>query len=134
MISKDIIQRLLRRRFILPLIALFLVNILLICYEPNTGSEQKFFFNGFQCINATIIAMSLNIIATKIALKYHYFRKIIIFLGSILGGVSLVIFDVCDKVSQNSMDGQMSDDSRLEIRCTQLIVSQIALIVLLLMH
>ena len=41
MISKDIIQRLLRRRFILPLIALFLVNILLICYEPNTGSEQE---------------------------------------------------------------------------------------------
>ena len=120
-------------------IILFFVNNLLIYYEMNTGFEHilneyyilYYIFDICHTINSLIVLRAVFAIGFEIGLKYNYFGKTFTYFAAILSVVTFVISYVFSKVSLNSLDGQMSDDSRLHIHCTQLIVSQIGLIVLI---
>ena len=144
--SYDNIQPLIGRRFILPFILLFFANILLICYELNTGIEHilneikssvifPFVFSTTQIVNSWIIALVAFPIGFYIASKYQTHSKasdLIIFLTFV---TFFVILFVCAGICVLSMStislvAQLSTDSRLQIQCTVLLVTQIVLFVL----
>ena len=145
--SYDNIQPLIGRRFILPFIILFFANILLICYELNTGFEHIFkerkrsvifnlVFSITQTLNSSIIAFVVTAISIYIASKSHIkdsgFNVIIVFLTlfTIFFGTIFVCFGIsCLYMSTESFGALLSTDSRFQIQCTLLLVSQIGLFV-----
>ena len=141
--SYDNIQPLIGRRFILPFIVSFFANILLFCYELNTGFEhilnQKnpsfilvLVFGITQIVNSWIIASVVIAISIDIGSKFHIKATDFIFLLTFTS--FFVIFFVCLgisclSISTKSLVDKMSTDSRLQIQCTVLLVSQIGLFV-----
>ena len=117
----------------------FFCNTFLIWYELNTGFEyilnEGFNVVGFvleicQYYNAMVFFRIVLAIGANIGLKYNYFgKKWLHFVSAFVP--SYLIFCVYWKLHYYSMDGQMSDDSRLQIQCTELMLSQIGLIVLM---
>ena len=133
MVSKDNIQPLIGRRFILPFIALFFVNILLICYEINTGFEDisdkkniywmKFVFLIIfvitQTVNAMIISWFGLLIGVFIGSVFDFMDKFFGFLFVV--SLWMITFAGCFITSFYALLGEMSADSRLQIQCTILL-------------
>ena len=141
--SYDNIQPLIGRRFILPFIILFFANILLICYELNTGIEHilneknrsfifKLVFSTTQSLNSWIIAFVALPIGFYIA--SHIKASGFIVILSIFVTFFVILFacvGICGlSMSTISFGAQLSADSRLQIQCTVLLVTQIGLFVL----
>ena len=137
--SEDNIQPLIGRRFILPFIVLFFVNIFVICYELNTGFENIFNgTNNFACtvfiltqtVNSSIIVLVVMTISLYIAYKFESHREfayLIVVLSPVTSVfTSLVFTDTWGRsISTDSLGAQMSADSRLQIQCSVLLVTQI---------
>ena len=142
--SEDNIQSFIGRRFILPFIVLFSVNILVICYELNTGFENIFNEeNNFACtvfiltqvLNSLIIALVVMTISLYIGYKLESHRNVsyfIVVLSPITSFfTSCVLTEIwCRSINTEPFGAQMSADSRLQIQCTVLLVTQIGLFVL----
>ena len=149
--SEDNIKPFIARRFILPFIVSFFVNILLICNELNTGFEN--IFNGdnnltclvfilTQIVNSSIIALvvfaigSYNLYIGYIRynrLQSHSETSYFIFILSFV--TSFVVFYYFVKssfqsISTKSLSAQISTDSRLQFQCTLFLLSHIGLFVL----
>ena len=115
----------------------FFGNTFLIWYELNTGFKYilnekynavRHVLNSCQTWNAILFLRIVFTIGANISLKYNYFGKTKIYFGCVLSVLSFLTSHAYWSAYRYSLDGQMSDDSRLQIGCTQLIVSQIGLI------
>ena len=115
----------------------FFANTFLIWYGLNTGFEYilndrynvfKRVLNSCQTWNSVLFLRIVFTIGANISLKYNYFGKTKICFVCILSVLSFLTSHAYWSLYRYSLDGQMSDDSRLQIQCTQLIVSQIGLI------
>ena len=105
----------------------FFGNTFLIWYELNVGFKyilndrynfvRFWIFNSCQDWNSFIFLRIVFAIGVNIGLKYDYFGKKLLYFVS-LSVPSFLISYAYRSVSRYSMDGQMSDDSRLQIQCT----------------
>ena len=142
--SYDNIKPLIGRRFILPFIVSFFVNILVICYELNTGfehiSNEKIRCVIFalvlgipQIVNSLIIAFAVTAISIYIGSKSHikvHDLLILLISFTLFFAIFVVCFGIClFSITHRSLVAQMSTDSRLQIQCSVLLVSQIGLFV-----
>ena len=141
--SYDNIKPLIGRRFILPFIVSFFVNILIICYELNTGLENisnemircvifAFVFGITQIVNSSIIAFAVFAISLDITsnCESHIGFMVLIISGILFFVIFAVRFGISFlSILTISLVAQMSTDSRLQIQCIVLLVSQIGLFV-----